>query len=126
MAVIKWGIRNLERKLPDGSAYPGGEVTAIYWIAQQTEGKHTVHSTGVVNLSPADAKNWIPYQSLEKETALGWCQDALGADKVKEIEEDITARLKELVNPTRELGLPWQVPDPLPPLPYSIGYVNQK
>lgn len=126
MASVKWGIKNLDRKLPDNLAYPGGEVISIHWTAYKTEGKHTVSTTGVVNLSPADSKNWVPYHSIEKETAVGWCRDALGADEVKTIEADITARMEELLHPTHELGLPWKVPDPLPPLPYSIGYVNSK
>lgn len=126
MNIVKWGIKNLDRKLPDSLAYPGGEVIAIHWIAYKTEGKHTVSTTGVVNLSPADSKQWVPYPNIEKETAIGWCRDALGADEVKKIEADITERMQELLNPTHELGLPWKVPDPLPPLPYSLGYVTPK
>ena len=126
MGIVKWGIRNLDRKLPDSLGYPGGEVIAIHWTAYKTERKHTVSTTGVVNLSPADSKKWIPYPSIQKETAVGWCRDALGADEVNAIEADIEARLQELLHPTHELGLPWKVPDPLPPLPYSIGYVNTK
>lgn len=126
MDPVKWGIRNLDRKLPDSLAYPGGEVIAIHWTAYKTEGKHTVSTTGIVNLLPAAPKNWIPYTTLNKETVVGWCRDALGADEVKAVEADIEARLQELLQPTHELGLPWGAPDPLPPLPYSIGYVNPK
>lgn len=126
MNPVKWGIRNLDRKLPDSLACPGGEIFEIHWTAYKTEGKHTVSTTGTVKLSPADPKNWTPYTSLDKETTVGWCRDALGADEVKAIEADIEARLQELLYPTHELGLPWGAPDPLPPLPYSIGYVNPK
>jgi hypothetical protein len=126
MATTKWGIRNLNRKLPDSLSYPGGEVVAVHWIAYLTEGKHTVNTSGVVDLSPASQKDWVPYQHIDKETAVGWCRDALGADKVKAIEVDLSSRLQELLHPTHELGLPWKVPDPLPPLPYSLGYVTPK
>jgi len=126
MSTTKWGIKNLERKLPDSLAYPGGEVTAIHWVAYQTEAKHTVIESGVVELSPAKPDSWVPYQHIDKETAKGWCQDALGADVVKNIEAKLTAQMQELLHPTRELGLPWKVPDPLPPLPYSLGYVTPK
>lgn len=126
MSKVLWGIRNLDRKLPDSSAYPGGEVTSIHWIAYQEEGKHSISTTGAVNLAPAKEENWIPYLNIDKETATGWCRDAIGADEVKAIEADILARTQELLYPTHTLGLPWNVPDPLPPLPYSIGYVKPK
>jgi hypothetical protein len=126
MTVTKWGIKNLERKLPDSLSYPGGEVTAIHWIAYQVEGKHTVSKCGVVELVPAEPEFWVPYQHIDKETARGWCQDALTADVVKTIEAELTAQMQELLHPTRELGLPWVIADPPPPLPYGIGYVTPK
>jgi hypothetical protein len=126
MDTVKWGISNLDRKLPDSAAYPGGEVTALHWVAYNTKEKHTVRRTGIVNLAPAKNDQWVPYLNIEKETAIGWCRDALGADQVKKIEQDILDEIKELLEPTHALGLPWKVPDPLPPLPYSLGYVTPK
>jgi|APGre2960657373_1045057.scaffolds.fasta_scaffold43498_3 hypothetical protein len=122
MTRTHWGITNLDRKLPDGSAYPGSEVICVYWIAFQKEQGHTVKITGSIELAPAKPKNWTPYLSITKEMAVGWVQDALGAERVASIEAELTNEINEKLRPTHQLGLPWLVPDPLPPLPYSLGY----
>jgi hypothetical protein len=76
----------------------------------------------LLNLHPADRKKWVPYLSLNKETVMGWCKDALTSDRVKEIENALAARVDAELN--KASGLPWDVPDPLPPLPHPLGYVE--
>ncbi len=122
MNKTTWGISLLERNLPDSSSYPGSEVTAIHWFAYQMAGKYTISTSGVVQLAPADSKKWVPYLSLSKETVMGWCKDALTPDRVKEIEDALTERVNAELN--KASGLPWGTPDPLPPLPHPLGYVE--
>jgi hypothetical protein len=122
MNKTTWGISLLDRKLPDSASYPGSEVTAIHWFAYQMAGKYTVSTSGTVELAPADRKKWVPYLSLNKETVMGWCKDALTSDRVKEIENALAARVDAELN--KASGLPWDVPDPLPPLPHPLGYVE--
>jgi len=43
-------------------------------------------------------------------------------DRVKEIENALAARVDAELN--KASGLPWDVPDPLPPLPHPLGYVE--
>jgi hypothetical protein len=117
-----WGISSLDRRLPDGTDYPCGEVTAIHWFAYKMAGKYTISTSGVVKLSPAKANNWYPYHLISKEKAMGWCQDAITADKIKVIDAELTQRVEEKLK--QASGLPWGTPDPLPPLPYPLGYVD--
>jgi hypothetical protein len=117
MNKTTWGISLLDRKLPDSASYPGSEVTAIHWFAYQMAGKYTVSTSGIVELAPADRKKWVPYLSLNKETVMGWCKDALTSDRVKEIENALAARVDAELN--KASGLPWDVPDPLPPVTAS-------
>ncbi len=93
MNKTTWGISLLDRRLPDSASYPGSEVTAIHWFAYQMAGKYTVSTSGIVELAPADRKKWVPYLSLNKETVMGWCKDALTSDRVKEIENNFLMTL---------------------------------
>jgi hypothetical protein len=124
MTKTTWGISLLDRRLPDSTSYPGSEVTAIHWFAYQMAGKYTISTSGIVQLAPADSKKWTPYLSLNKETAMGWCMDALTSDRVKEIEQELAERVDAELH--KASGLPWGTPDPLPPLPHPLGYVNPK
>lgn len=124
MEKTTWGISLLDRCLPDGLAYPCGQVTAIHWFAYRMAGKYTISTSGIVELNPAIATNWIPYSLISKEKAMGWCQDAITADKIKAIDADLIKRVEAKLK--QASGLPWGTPDPLPPLPYPLGYVEVK
>jgi len=122
MTKTTWGISLLDRKLPDSASYPGGEVTAIHWFAYQMAGKYTVSASGIVELAPATREKWVPYLGLSKDMVMGWCKDALTANRVKEIEESLAKRAEEELS--KASGLPWGTPDPLPPLPHPLGYIE--
>ena len=124
MEKTTWGISSLDRRLPDGSDYPCSEVTAIHWFAYRMAGKYTISTSGIVPLEPAKPTSWIPYSLITKKMAMGWCQDAITADEVKKIEADLVKRVE--IKLKQASGLPLGTPDPLPPLPYPLGYVDVK
>jgi hypothetical protein len=57
-----------------------------------------------------DAKNaFIAYDSLTKDTVVGWVQEAMGIDAVTKLQETLDKQLETLVNP----------PVITPPLPWT-------
>lgn len=93
---IEWDVVQLERNASDGG------VTVVHWIARGTEGDLSAKRVGTVSLTPdASAADFIAFDSLTKETVLGWVE---GKD---DIESSINEELLDKQNPTSLNGLPW-------------------
>jgi hypothetical protein len=73
------------------------------------DGTATGQVTYSVNLLPADAKNFTPYNQITQEQAIQWTQEALGADRVASMEAEVQAQItaQETPSPQPE-PLPWQ------------------
>lgn len=116
-----WNIKLLECiPLIDGQ---NNVVSKVHWIvnAISDEGinvpmpnnttdfvPYTTSTSGVQALT-FDAKNaFIIYDSLTKDTVVGWVQEAMGADAVTALQEVLDKRLEALANP----------PIVTPPLPW--------
>lgn len=99
-----WGIANLERHLSDGIVY------TVHWTlsAERTVGDntYTAGSYGSLGLAAPEG-NVIPYEDLTPEIVIGWTQDALGEEKVGEMEAALSTALDQQENPTDASGLPW-------------------
>jgi hypothetical protein len=64
-----------------------------------------------VNLLPADAANFIPYDQVTQVEAVQWTQDALGTDRVASMEAEVQAQIdaQKVVTP-QPAPLPWAEP----------------
>jgi len=97
--TFTWNIANLEREVADGYVY-----TAHYTI----DAKDDTYSAGAYgSIGFERPETLIPFSDLTKETVVGWVKDALGTEKVTEIEVALQGQLDEQRNPTKAAGLPW-------------------
>ena len=97
--TFTWNIANLERETVDGYVY-----TAHYTI----DAKDDTYSAGAYgSIGFERPETLIPFADLTKEIVVGWVKDALGTEKVTEIEVALQGQLDEQRNPTKAAGLPW-------------------
>lgn len=84
-------------------------VFTIHWRRQATDGLHMadVYGTQGVTLDPAAP--FTPYNQLTQAHVERWLADAMGADRVAEIDAGLDGQIAALVNP----------PIVRPPLPWS-------
>jgi len=61
-----------------------------------------------VNLLPADASNFIPYAGITQAQAVQWTQDALGAERVANMEAEVQTQInaQKILTP-QPAPLPW-------------------
>lgn len=88
----------------------GNVVKTIYWIARKIQGGNEVSTYGAVDLcekSPDEA-DFVQYENITKEIAIGWLKAALGDEKIKEIENSLAAAFIDLKSPQTAVGLPWE------------------
>ena len=73
-----------------------------------TDGTHTGQVSYSVNLLPADAQNFTPYNQVTQEQALAWTKAALGEDRVTNMEAEVAAQIAQAAIPTPQPApLPW-------------------
>ncbi|NBX48360.1 hypothetical protein EBT25_00110 [bacterium] len=97
--TITWHIANLERETADGFVY-----TAHYTI-DANDGTYNAGAYGSIGFERPE--NLIPYSSLKEADVIGWVQDALGDEKVAEIETALENQLSEQRSPSKASGVPW-------------------
>ena len=95
-----WQISQMERTLADGG------VVVCHWRATATDGDYSASSYGTAGFTPdPSASDYVPYDSITEEVALGWCW-ADGVDK-DAIEASLQANIDLQKNPTQASGVPW-------------------
>jgi len=99
--TITWKIANLERETSDGFVF-----TAHYTVDAVTEdGAYRSGAYGSIGFERPE--NLIPFSELSEELVVQWVLDALGTEKVLEIDKALNAQLDEQRHPTKAAGLPW-------------------
>ena len=104
MSVV-WKVDNLIRKTTVGSL--SDVVTSVEWRAGLTDSGYSAGESGSVELSDANAGNFIAYADITEENAIAWVKDILGSDGVTDTENLLTARIEELKVPVEKTGIPW-------------------
>lgn len=97
--TFTWAIANLERETADGFVY-----TAHYTI-DAADDSYNAGAYGSIGFERPETL--IPFDDLTKDMVVGWVQDALGDEKVAEIEQALQAQLDEKHAPTKQSGVPW-------------------
>lgn len=84
--------------------------TAVMSNFSISEGGQSV--TYSVNLLPADAASFTPYADITQAMAIQWTQDALGAERVAAMEDEVDALIAQAAIPTPQPApLPWAAPE---------------
>ena len=98
--VFTWHIANLERETADGFVF-----TAHYTV-DATDGTYSAGAYGSIGFERPE--NLIPFADLTQDLVISWVQEALGGDKVEQIEQALSNQINEQRNPTHASGMPWQ------------------
>lgn len=94
-ATFTWTISSLdtaplENKLVD-------VIKTVHWRYTCTDGDCATESYGTVSLNSPEPKNYIKYDSLTKETVVGWVECQLD---VTEMQTRLLATLAAIKTPT--------------------------
>ena len=99
VTTTTWKIGQLERETADGFVF-----TAHYTV----DAKDDTYSAGAYgSIGFERPENLIPFADLTEADVVSWVQDALGADKVAEVEAALQAQIDQQRTPTKAAGLPW-------------------
>lgn len=99
VTVTNWAIANLERETADGFVF-----TAHYTISAK-DNAYSAGAYGSIGFERPDSL--IPFADLTEAEVVGWVQEALGADKVADIEAALQNQLDQQRTPTKAAGVPW-------------------
>ena len=98
MTDITWNITELQK------AVDSGIVTICYW--EVSNGIKTLNGACTFNKADVTSSSFIPYESLDKRTVLGWLFNLLGDEK-EIIENELSVEPAIPPEPVFEKGLPW-------------------
>ena len=103
--MATWIVESMDRDITqDGKA---DVVTNIHWRASDTDSDgNSATSFGSVAVTLGSGA-FVAYADISHDKALEWCKDALSADKVKEIEENIANKISLKKNPITASGVSW-------------------
>ena len=96
-------------------------VVMSNFTINDTQGGLTGSVTYSVNLLPADASNFTPYADITQAQAIQWTQDALGVQRVADMEAEVQKQIDAQKIPTPQPApLPW-VPEEVTTLPAEVA-----
>ena len=73
-----------------------------------TDGEYPGQVSYSVNLLPADAENFTPYNEITQAQALEWTKGALGEDRVAAMENEVAEQIAKAAIPVPQSApLPW-------------------
>ncbi len=102
---------------PDQDGYVD-VVFTVHWRynAKDDDGHSAVvYSTQAVKYDEGDP--FVPFAELTPEIVEGWMLDAMGAERIAELEANLAAQIEQQIHPSQvTLPPPWQTP-PTPPGP---------
>ena len=102
--AITWTISTMDRDLKSGDNE--NIIKTIHWKASDTDKDG---NTGLVYGSVGVTLVGTPkaYADVTEADAIGWAKDALGADEVKNIEDNIASQISAMKTPTTASGVSW-------------------
>ena len=108
-----WSINGL---MVDNNPEPNTAVMSNFTINGVDDEGHTGNVSYSVNLLPADAANFTPYNEITQEQAIAWTKEALdstgpndeGLYRTEAMEGEVAAQIAESYIPTPQPApLPW-------------------
>ena len=83
-------------------------VTMTNFTISDTQDGLTGQVSYSLNLLPADPDNYTPYGQVTEAQAIGWTQDAAGAERIASWESEVQAQIdaQKVVTP-QPAPLPW-------------------
>jgi hypothetical protein len=97
--TFTWAIANLTRETKDGFVYEA------HYTINAADDTYSAGAYGSIGFERP--QTLLPFASLTESIVAGWVQDALGEEKVGEIEAALQAQLDEQHAPSKAAGVPW-------------------
>ena len=99
--TYKWTINALDVNINEGDN--SDVVYGVHWSYSVEEDGVTAHNIGTHSLQ-YDSENFVAYEDLTEEIVIGWLEDALDIDSMKEgldsvLAEKIAPKVKTYSNP---------------------------
>lgn len=108
MAVeINWVVSQMD-------CYPEKEGEAdvvfnVHWRCNGVDGNYAGTSYGTQNVPLSSDSPFTPYEDLTQDQVIGWVKDAMGPERVAEIEANVEQQIENQRNPPVVTPpLPWQ------------------
>lgn len=105
--TFTWTIGNLERNTADG------KVTVAHYSISAKSGDQA-YGSGAYGSLGFDGDITTPFSELTEEQIVGWVKDALGEEKVTEVEAALQAQIDEQRAPSKAAGVPWAAVEAVP------------
>ena len=101
---MKWSINSM---MVTNDVKPD-MVTMTNFTISDTQDGLTGQVSYSLNLLPADPDNYTPYGQVTEAQAIGWTQDAAGAERIASWESEVQAQIdaQKVVTP-QPAPLPW-------------------
>ena len=101
-----WTINNLDFYKSHGGKTD--VVFNIHWnCADKDSSGNTGTVVGTVAISTDDLSSFTSYSDITETQAIGWTKDALGSQRVSEVESLVAAEIAEKASPKEGSGVPW-------------------
>jgi hypothetical protein len=101
---MKWTINSM---MVTNDIAPNMVVMTNFTLSDTQDGLSGQVSYSL-NLLPADPDNYTPYDQVTEAQAIGWTQDAAGADRIASWEAEVQAQIDAQKIPTPQPApLPW-------------------
>ena len=105
----EWKITSFEVKQTDGQL--SNVIVTANWELTGTQLPFSAKVYGLVRLQAPDPANFIPYNSISKETATTWVLSALGDQRIAGYKDAVDKQIANLQLPTYlQLSPPWAKP----------------
>ena len=108
-----WTIESLERTFELNEE--SNVVTKIHWncedsVTIQVDGEDRIipgRVSGTQPLDTSDLEDFVAYEDVTEEVALGWLMDSEDEGFQDIVEAKVAAQIEEQSNPTSGSGIPW-------------------
>ena len=108
---VTWKIESLERTFELNEE--SNVVTKINWTCYDSttvgEDTYSGRVSGSQPLDTSDLEDFVSYEDVTEEVALGWLMDSESEDFKETVEAKIAAQIEEQSTPTSGSGIPWAV-----------------
>jgi len=97
--TISWKIAQLERETADGFVF------AAHYTVDAKDDAYSAGAYGSIGFDRPESL--IPFADLTEDEVVSWVKEALGKEKVAEVEVALQNQLDQQRNPTKAAGVPW-------------------
>lgn len=109
MTTTTWQITQMERVTADGFVFK------VWYMAVAVDGDYSASVCNSIVYTQKEGETYTPYDQLTEQQVIGWVQASLAEEGV-DTDAELQAKIDLQKQPPVASGMPWYVPEPIPPL----------